>query len=252
MATRLKVTVRYDGTDFAGWQIQPGLRTIQGVIEEALAQIASRPVRIHAASRTDAGVHALGQVFSCDWPGSMTPERLGEALSKMLRPDVRIERIEEAPPGFHARFDARGKRYAYTLDLSLHADPFLLRYAWLVPWPLDIEHLGALAQRLVGTHDFAGFQAAGTAVKVTTRTISSIGIESSGVVAPCDASSLARLVFHGDGFLYKMVRNITGTLVDIARGNQPEGRLEELLASVGPYRGFTAPAHGLTLLEVLY
>ncbi len=252
MESTLKVTVRYDGTGFAGWQVQPDRRTVQGELQRVLSQIASRTVHVFGASRTDAGVHALGQVFSCQWRGPLAPERLQRSLSQMLGPEIRIECIEEVAPEFHARKCARRKRYAYTLSLAQHADPFSARYAWHVPWAIDLECLAQLARRLEGKHDFAGFQASGATVKTTVRTVESVGVRPGGIIGPCDAEGLMHIEFCADGFLYKMVRNLVGTLVDIARGVMPEARLEDLLASPGPYCGHTAPAHGLVLLEVIY
>jgi tRNA pseudouridine38-40 synthase len=266
MERNLKAIVRYDGTDFAGWQVQPGERTVQGVIEDALSQIAGLPVsdqadsggtratgiRIHGAGRTDAGVHALGQVFSFSWPGKASPNRIRRSLSKMLGPEIRVDQVEEVPPDFHAQKCARGKRYAYAFNLSRETDPLSARYAWCVPWPVDMNLLRPLAARLAGEHNFAGFQSAGTEVRTTVRTLYSVGVKSGGIVSPCDAEGLWRIEFHGNGFLYKMVRNITGTLIDIARGNVAEQRLDELLASPGPFKGRTAPPHGLALLEVIY
>jgi len=253
MPTRLKATVRYDGAGFAGWQVQPERRTVQGELERVLSQIASQPVRVFGASRTDAGVHALGQVMSFDWPGPLEAGRLQRSLSKMLGPEIRIERLEEAPADFHACACARGKRYAYVLSRAKHPDPFSARYAWCVPWALDLDRLEALGHRLEGTRDFAGFQAAGASTATTVRTLESIRLKPGGVVAPCDAGDrLVTLVFHGNGFLYKMVRNLTGTLIDITRGAVPESRLDELLAAPAPYHGYTAPSRGLFLMEVLY
>jgi tRNA pseudouridine38-40 synthase len=246
----LRAVIRYDGTRFAGWQIQLGLRTVQGEIESALSQIAGRLIRIAGAGRTDAGVHALGQVFSCRWPGQPDCDRLRRALSAMLAPEMRVERLEVAPPEFHACKSAIGKRYAYSFLLARTADPFTAPYAWTLRWDVDPRRLAELAQRLVGTHDFAGFQSSGSNVNTTVRTVHSVQLKEGGVVGPCDAKGLWRLEFHGNGFLYKMVRNITCTLVDIVRGNLPETRLDERLAAPAPSLGHTAPPHGLTLLEV--
>ena len=248
----LKATVRYDGTDFAGWQVQPGQRTIQGAIEDALSTIANTPVRIHGAGRTDAGVHALGQVFSFSWPAEVPPDRLRRSLSRMLGPEVQVTGIESVPAGFHARKSAQAKRYAYTFSLSREADPLSARYAWFVPWPVDLDRFRPFAKQLEGEHDFAGFQASRASTGTTVRTIYTIDIEPGGVIAPCDAAALWRVTFHGDGFLYKMIRNIMGTLIDIARGHLPGSRLTELLESPGPFHGHTAPGHGLALLEVIY
>jgi tRNA pseudouridine38-40 synthase len=170
----------------------------------------------------------------------------------MLGPEIRVASMQQAAPDFHARFSAVSKRYAYTLSLCREPDPFSARYAWRIPWKIDVRRLADLARRLVGTRDFAGFQCAGASVETTLRTLHSVELFNGGVVDPCDARDLWQLEFCGDGFLYKMVRNIVGTTVDIARGVLPEGRLAERLASKGPFRGHTAPAHGLTLIEVGY
>lgn len=252
MERTLKAVVRYDGTDFAGWQVQPGERTVQGVIEDALSRIMSQPIRIHGAGRTDAGVHALAQVFSFRCAADIPCERLRRSLSRMLGPAIRLVHIEEAPSNFHAQKSAVAKRYAYTLSFANEPDPFSVRYAWCVPQSFDPDKLGVLAECLVGEHDFAGFQGGGSSVVHTVRTVYSIELSKGGVVCPCDAEDLWRLSFYGNGFLYKMIRNITGTLVDIARGKIPEACLDERLASRGPYAGQTAPGHGLTLVAVEY
>lgn len=252
MDRNVKATVRYDGTSFSGWQIQTDQRTVQGEIEMALSRIASTPIRVRGAGRTDAGVHALGQVCSFQWPSDRPLEGLRRSLSKMLGPEVRVVCVEEVAADFEACKSARSKRYAYALSLTREPDPLSVRYAWSIPWEIDTGRLAELASRLVGEHDFAGFQASGASVKRTVRTIYSIDLERGGLVTPCDASDLWRLMFHGNGFLYKMVRNITGTLIDVARGALPESRIDELLASPGPFHGYTAPARGLALLEVIY
>jgi tRNA pseudouridine38-40 synthase len=252
MDHNLKAIVRYDGTDFAGWQIQPDARTVQGEIEGALSRIASQPIRIQAAGRTDAGVHALGQVFSCHWPKEPDTDRLRRSLSSMLAPEIRVESIEVVPPDFNARFSATSKRYAYAISLTREPDPLSARYAWCVPWKLDIDRLAELATSLVGTHDFAGFQCSGSDIHTTVRTLYAVKVLPGGIVASCDARNLYRIELWGDGFLYKMVRNIAGLLVGIVRGATLESRFMEVLNAPGPFHGHTAPAHGLALVEVQY
>ncbi len=252
MESNLKCVVRYDGTGFAGWQNQPTQRTVQGTLENALSTIADRPVRIQGAGRTDAGVHALGQVFSCRWPGRKTPGQLRRSLSSMLGPEIRLESIEEVDGDFHAGYSAIGKRYCYALCSAKEPDPFSAGHAWCVPWKIDQACFARAAQRAVGEHDFAGFRASGASSKTTVRTIHSIGLHEGGVVGPLHDDTLWRVEFHGNGFLYKMVRNLMGTFVDIARGALAEDRLDELLDSTGPFLGRTAPPHGLFLMEVLY
>lgn len=251
MTITLKGTVAYDGTHFAGWQRQPGARTVQGCLEEALGKIANQPVAVHGAGRTDAGVHALGQVFSCEWPRRLEA-RLRHALCKMLGPELRVIALDEAAPGFNARFDAVAKRYLYTLDLNREPDPFSAPYAWHIPFPLDIALLRSLLPTLQGTHDFSGYQSAGSQMTSTVRTIHSVQLYEGGLVQTCAAANLYRFEFYGNAFLYKMVRNITGTLVEIGRGRFPATFLEKQLLSGGPFKGHCAPAHGLALFQVLY
>lgn len=252
MIVNLKMKVRYDGGGFAGWQVQPGLRTVQGELERALARIASQPVAVRGAGRTDSGVHALGQVCNFLWPLEADAERIGRAISGMLSPDLRVESIEEVEAAFDSRFSAKAKRYAYAFSLSRFSDPFSARYAWQTPWPVDLELLERLARELTGRRDFAGYACAGSGTKSTTRTLFSVDLKPGGVTGPIDASGLWRIEFRGDGFLYKMVRNISGTLIDIARGQLPQSTLFERLNAAGPFRGHTAPARGLTLIEVEY
>lgn len=252
MEQNLKAIIRYDGATFAGWQIQAEDRTVQGEVERALSQIASVPIRILGAGRTDSGVHALAQVFSFRWPLSRPYDRLANALSGMLGPDILVTGVTPVPPNFHARYSAISKRYAYTLQLARRPDPFAARYAWCIPWRVDLDLLTSLGHALTGTHDFAGFQCAGASAKTTVRTLYSVEVLRGGVMAPLDAQDLWRIEFNGDGFLYKMVRNLTAVMVDIARGKLPQAYLQERLNAPGPFRGHTAPAHGLTLIEVEY
>jgi tRNA pseudouridine38-40 synthase len=253
MPQTIKAIVRYDGTDFAGWQVQPGQTTVQGRIEEALSTIAQAPVRIIGAGRTDAGVHALGQAFSCQWPGELDANKLRRSLSQMLGTGIRIESIEAVGDGFHALRSAKAKRYAYTIDTSSEPDPLSARYAWTVGPNIDLDVLARLCRLVEGERDFGGFRCEGTEVKTTVRTIFSAVFECGPVIGPMDSANTAgHLTFHGSGFLYKMVRNITGTIVDIAAGRLDEEVLQQRLREAGPYKGYTAPAQGLCLIEVEY
>lgn len=252
MATLYKATVRYDGTNFCGWQVQPKGPTVQGALEEALGKIAGEAVSIIGAGRTDAGAHALGQVFSFRWKEGADAERLRRSVSQMVGPDIRVVDMVEAGEDFHARYSAVSKRYAYSFSQTREPDPFSSRYAWSIPMDVGKDRVFELAQGLVGEHDFAGFQASRSSVQDTVRTIYSVEEKAGGVVDVADDSALWRLEFHGTGFLYKMVRNIVGTIIDIARRATPESRIKELLESPGPFRGYTAPSHGLALLEVFY
>jgi tRNA pseudouridine38-40 synthase len=252
MRTTLKGIIRYDGTDFSGWQIQPEKwRTVQRDLEAALSRIANKRVQVLGASRTDSGVHAFGQVFSCAWPGT-PPKRLRHALSKMLAPTIRLLSLEDAPRGFNARFDARGKRYSYSLDFNREADPLTCRYAWHIPFPVDLDCVREMLPRLVGTHDFAGFQSTGSPTETTVRTVYRADLVPGCAIGPIDGEKEWRFIFEGDGFLYHMVRNIAGTLIEIGRGHFGIELFEECMTPPGPFRGHCAPAHGLVLEEVFY
>ena len=252
MTQRIKAVVRYDGTDYSGWQVQPGRSTVQGVIEKALSAIAGEPISIHCAGRTDAGVHALAQVFHADWNGRKGLDELRRSLSQMLAPAIRIESIVEAPGNFHARYAAQSKRYVYVFSTTRESDPFSARYAWRVPSTVEAQTMRELAQLLVGRHDFAGFTSSGSSVANTERTVFSIVTQEGPLVGVPGNSDHWRIEFHGTGFLYKMIRNIVGTLTEVARGKSPEKFIHERLQSKGPYEGFTAPARGLFLTEIDY
>lgn len=252
MPVTIKARCRYDGTDFAGWQVQPGQRTVQDELEQALSRIVGQQVRIAGSGRTDAGVHALGQYFSAKLPDEAPVEDLARALSKMLGPEIRVETVERVSDDFHASYSSIGKRYRYAFYSGPLPDPFGARYAWCLPWELDRGLLRASLDALTGEHDFAGFCSSGSSAKTTVRTIYSIQEREGPVVGPADAPAYWHLEFHGSGFLYKMVRNLTGTVIDIARGQTRPERLRELLEAPAPYHGFTAPAHGLFLAAVDY
>lgn len=255
--TTLRGVIQYDGTAFAGWQIQfQGEMTVQGVLQEAMSRIAGRPIAVQGAGRTDSGVHAFGQVFSCSWPGT-PPARLRHALSRILGPEIRVTELAEAPPGFNARYWAKSKRYSYSLDLGREPNPFTARYAWHVRHGLDLDVVRRLLAATVGTRDFAGFQSAGSQMKTTVRTVHAADLLPGALVGPVETPNrqypeLMRIEYHGNAFLYKMIRNLTGTMVEVARGRFPESFFHECLASPGPFLGHCAPAHGLALVSVDY
>ncbi|MEO8523008.1 MAG: tRNA pseudouridine(38-40) synthase TruA [Acidobacteriota bacterium] len=244
----LKVTVQYDGTDLVGWQRQAGGTSVQALLEDALAPFDGRRVVVHGAGRTDAGVHALAQVATFGLTNSIAPAALVRALNGVLVPQVRIIAAEEADPGFHARFSATGKIYEYRIVNAPLLSPFLHRYAWHVPQPLDLEAMRAAAARLVGTHDFASFQGSGSFVVSTERTVRALAWEDGGGY---DLPLVMRI--EGDGFLRHMVRNIAGTLVEVGAGRWTAAEMEGILAARDRRRsGRTAPPHGLFLARVLY
>ena len=250
MSRILKLTLQYDGTDYVGWQRQPEGTSIQGLLEDALQPIEGAAVTVHGAGRTDAGVHALGQVASVRVSSRLDPLTIGRALNAALPPDVRVVRVEDAADDFHARFNATGKLYQYRIVNGAVASPFSRRYAWHVIPPLDTDAIRAASAALIGTHDFSAFQGSGTDVATSERTIRRLewltGDDSSG------SRSLSMEV-EGDGFLRHMVRAIAGTLVEIGLGRWPPSEMAAILSSRQRARaGTTAPPHGLFLVAVLY
>ena len=253
----LKLTLAYDGADFAGWQRQTGAETIQALVETALQPLEGRAVTVHGAGRTDAGVHALGQVASVRLTHPIGADALLRALNANLPAAVRVLQVEEAADRFHARFDARGKVYRYRLATAPVAHPLDLRYAWHLPQPLDLGAMQAAGALLEGRHDFAAFQAAGGAA--TASTVRSISLLRIALERPPDwrgasgGGGIIGIEVRGDGFLRHMVRVIVGTLVEVGRGRCAAGSVADVLAtrdraSAGP----TAPARGLFLVRVDY
>ena len=252
MPRTLKLTLQYDGTDYVGWQRQAEGVSIQGLLEDALKPIEGAPVTVHGAGRTDAGVHALGQVASVTLTATLDVTTLARALNAVLPRDVRVREAEEMPAGFHARFSATGKRYRYRILNGGAGSPFEIRYCWQLAQPLDFDAMMAAAQVLEGRHDFAAFAAAGSSVPHTERVLSRIRV--SRGFAPWSARGvLITIDVEGEGFLRHMVRSIAGTLVEIGLGRWPASAMKEILESGDRGRaGTTAPPQGLFLMEVMY
>ena len=253
----LKLTLAYDGTEYVGWQRQHNGQSIQAVLEDALAEIEGRPISVVSAGRTDAGVHALGQVVGVQLAHHIDPLTLVRALNAKLPTDIRALRAEEAAATFHARHDARAKSYRYCLTTGTVAIPFGRRYAWHVPQALDFMAMRAAGHALCGRHDFSAFQAAGSEVASAVRTLFDVTVESrSGwpvwsIGAP--EPTLVTVDLVGDGFLRHMVRTILGTMVEVAAGQRSVAQVVEALASKQrDQAGQTAPAHGLFLVRVDY
>lgn len=246
---RIRLRVEYDGTRYAGWQMQKGLPTVQEELEKALGKLfGAQRIVVHGASRTDAGVHAAGQVAHFDCRGRIPAEKVAFALNTMLPDDVRIRASASATPDFHARFGAIGKIYRYNIWNSRHASALhRLTYAH-VPTPLDVPLMRAEMQAMVGTCDFRAFEASGgrmTALERTERTIHRVALIQEG--------ARISLLIHGNAFLYNMVRIFAGTLIDVGRGLIEPGAIVEALQTGNRLRlGITAPAQGLVLLRVFY
>jgi len=244
----LKIVLQYDGTAYAGWQRQDNGVAVQAMLEDALEPIEGSPVVVHGAGRTDAGVHALGQVATATLAVTMEPPALARALNAVLPRDIRVLAVEEAEPGFHARFSATGKVYEYRIVNATLISPFLHRYAWHVGQPIDMDKVREASALLLGARDFAAFQGSRAMVMSTERTIRSIEWEDGGGY---DLPLVMRI--EGDGFLRHMVRNIVGTLVEVGVGRWQPSHVTEILASRDRTQaGPTAPAHGLFLVRVIY
>ena len=246
-----KLTIAYDGTDFFGWQVQPERPTIQGHLQAALREIAGQDIQVVGSGRTDAGVHALGQVASCALPWRDAADRLGKALNSKLPETIVVTSCEDAAPGFHAIRDATGKRYRYQLQLNGNADPFGYRYRWRLRGEIDVDRMAEAAKRFVGTHDFASFQATGSDRKTTVRDVRACDLALHDASVP--GSRFLTVEVEANGFLYNMVRNIVGTLVEVGRGKQSPEWIDQVMAACDrDVAGPTAPAHALFLLRVDY
>jgi tRNA pseudouridine38-40 synthase len=262
MSRSLKIVLAYDGTGLVGWQRQSVGVSVQALVEDALAAIEGRPVVVSGAGRTDAGVHALGQVASVRIDHPIPTDELARALNARLPDEIRVLSAEEAPDDFHARYNARLKTYRYLVLNGRLVSPFERRYVWPVPRPLDISAMSEAAGHLEGRHDFAALQGSGSAAKTTVRTIAQARVlvlpamEVAGGLVLTARSDRGRLVafdMSGDGFLRHMVRNAVGTLVEIGLGRRVPSSMADLLASGDrTLAGPTAPPTGLFLVGVDY
>ena len=246
-----RLTIQYDGTEFHGWQEQDGLRTVQGEVGRALSLVEGRDVVLHGAGRTDAGVHAEAQVASVALARGMSPERLRDAVNGNVGRDVRVICAREAPADFHARFSARGKTYLYRVFNERFMSPFWLRYAHHESRPLDVAAMQRAAALFVGEHDWAAFSSAQAEVTSRVRTVTEASVEERP-----DARGRGLVVefrVGADGFIRYMVRSMAGALLAVGRGEMSEGEVREAVEG-GARAGAaaTAPARGLTLVEVRY
>lgn len=255
MDKNILLTIAYDGSEFHGWQRQPDKRTVQGHLEMILSRLFKKEILLSGTSRTDAGVHALGQQASFQTDVNIPVEKLARVINNALCgwekgsfsiSPVRIVAAEEKPPEFHARFDAKGKTYIYRISNTETIDLFQRKYVYHVAEPLDTDAMRQAAQILTGTHDFKSFEASGSTPRESTvRTIYRMEL--------LQEDSSLQLHVTGDGFLYNMVRILTGTLVDVGRGRlQPQQMHEILAAKDRQTAGHTAPPFGLYLAKVYY
>ncbi len=266
-----KLTLAYDGTEFRGWQVQPGEPTIQGELQAALGRITGESPLPQGSGRTDAGVHALAQVASFALRAPIPPENLLRALNRVLPPSIRISEARRVRSTFHARRSALAKTYEYRILRAAICPPFLARYVYPCPWPLDFSALQAAAQLFVGEHDFRSFAAtdpdlahreAAPVTDVDTGTNEEFDgpkgslrtvFSSVWELRPAEAGELLIYRVCGNGFLHHMVRNLVGTMLDVGRGHLAVANLPEILAARSrPAAGPTAPARGLFLHSVEY
>lgn len=240
----IRLTVEYDGTDFHGWQVQSTLRTVQGELESAVeAMTGSRP-RVRGASRTDAGVHAVGQVASFETESAIPARQFAMGLTALTGPDLAVARSEEAPLGWNPRYEAKGKTYRYLVLNRAHPAPLERRRSWHVASRLDVDAMNEGARHLLGLHDFAAFRASACDASTTVREMRRLDVRRA-------EGDLVELTFEATAFLQHMVRILVGTLVQVGRGRMAPDEVERILESCDRAQaGPTAPAQGLCLLAV--
>ncbi len=242
---RIGLIVAYDGTRYCGWQIQPNGISIQGVLNDALTALLGEKVEVMGASRTDAGVHALGNVAVFDTDSRIPGDKFSYALNQRLPEDIRIQLSQEVEPDFHPRYRDSEKTYEYRILNRKFPVPTERLYSYFYHYRLDVKKMKEAASFLVGRHDFASFCGSGAQVKSTVRTVTGLDIWKDG--------DMITIRVSGEGFLYNMVRIMAGTLIEIGNGAYPPERMREILnARDREKAGPTAPAHGLTLMGIQY
>jgi tRNA pseudouridine38-40 synthase len=246
-----KLLLQYDGTDFHGWQVQENLRTVQGELTAALSLIDGRSVSVHGSGRTDAGVHAEGQVANVEIQREITADKLRAAINANVGKDVRVLTVEVVEPEFHARYSAVGKTYVYRIVNAQVVSPFWSRYVHQEARELDLDRMRSAAQLFLGCHDWTAFSAAQSDVEDRVRTIT--GLDVSETNDARGAAPIIEIRATADGFLRYMVRTIAGTLMSIARNElDNDGLREAIETGQRPLAATTAPACGLTLVSVRY
>ncbi len=240
-----KLVLEYDGTNYHGWQVQPNLPTIQGALEAAISRIAQHKANVTGAGRTDAGVHALGQVAHFSTTSRLTADEWQHALNGLLPPDIAVQSIEEVPESFHARYAAKAKLYRYRIFARVQRSALSRSKILHYPYPLDLDAMEVAARSLVGTHDFTSFQGSPTDNENPVCTLTKLTVDRFG----------DEVIFEAEGnrFLKQMVRAIVGTLLEVGRGKMQAGEVAGILAAKDRTKaGPTAPAHGLYLVKVDY
>lgn len=242
---RIGLVVAYDGTNYSGWQIQPNGVTIQGVLNDTLTELLEEKIEIMGASRTDAGVHALGNVAVFDTNTRIPGEKISYALNQRLPDDIRIQLSEEVDPDFHPRYCDSEKTYEYRILNRKFPVPTERLYSYFYHYKLDVDKMREATSYLIGRHDFASFCGTGAQVKSTVRTLTGIDIWRDG--------DIVTIQVRGEGFLYNMVRIIAGTLIQVGNGQYPPERVKKILEACDrSVSGPTAPAHGLTLMGIQF
>ena len=246
-----KLLIQYDGTEFHGWQVQGGERTIQGELERVVGMLEDAEVKVIGSGRTDAGVHAEGQVANILLNRQFTPEKLQSAINGNLWRDIRIMNVEKAENDFHARFSAKMKTYVYRVVNAPIMSPFWGRYAHHEARPLDVSRMNEMARLFLGEHDWTAFSAARSDTENRIRTIKDFTVES--IWDSRANASIVQFRISGNGFLRYMVRSIVGTMLEVGRGEKDSDTIQTAIISGDRnLAGATAPAHGLTLLKVYY
>ncbi|WP_110113927.1 tRNA pseudouridine(38-40) synthase TruA [Bacillus sp. CGMCC 1.16541] len=243
---RIKCTISYDGSGFSGYQVQPNKRTVQSEFEQVLAKMHNRnDIKVHASGRTDANVHAYGQVLHFDTSLTIPPSRWMKALNSLLPDDIVVKHVQEVDEEFHARFSVVSKEYRYKISRQSERDVFSRHFAYHYPYELNKERMKEAAQYLIGTHDFTSFCSSKTEIEDRVRTIYKIEIS--------QYENELLMKFVGNGFLYNMVRILVGTLIEVGQEKIFPAQIKEILAKKSRiYAGKTAPAHGLYLWKVNY
>jgi tRNA pseudouridine38-40 synthase len=253
---KFKLLLEYDGTAYQGWQVQENRLTIQGVIEDRIFKITGEQSRVIGASRTDAGVHALGQVAAFRTESRFDPETIKKALNALLPQDIRVLDASEVDNSFNPRDSAVKKSYFYIIANQRESSAFLYRYAWLVQQQLNLKSMIDAAQVLIGTHNFSSFKGTGSNIKNDIREIFSLNIKrfwEMDFMTSSIKGEFIKIRIEANGFLRHMVRNIVGTLVEIGRGRFTADRIQEILKSHDrKLAGPTAPARGLSLERIMY